>query len=68
MSIDSTRIEALETKTAFQEDALQQLSDALIAQQSRMDLLEARLAMLAEQVQSRPDDGGAPVDAPPPHY
>jgi SlyX protein len=68
LSIDSTRIEALETKAAFQEDALQQLSDALIAQQSRIDLLEARVAILTEQVQSRPDDGAALADTPPPHY
>lgn len=67
MSSDAERLEAMETRLAFQEHTLQELSDALIAQQTRMDRLEARLALLAEQVPSGPEEGeGAPE--PPPHY
>ncbi len=68
MSSDIDRLEALETKLAFQEHTLQELSDALVAQQARMDRLEARLAMLAEQVHTRGEEGGDGPEPPPPHY
>lgn len=68
MSSDTPRLEALETKLAFQEYTLQQLSDALVAQQARIDRLEARIAVLAEQLQTRGEDGGEPSAQPPPHY
>lgn len=64
---DATRLDALETKLAFQEDAVQQLSDALVAQQGRLDRLEARIEMLTEQLR-RGDDGDEPPEPPPPHY
>jgi SlyX protein len=67
MTRDSLRMEALESKLAFQEDALQQLSDALIAQQARIDRLQAQLALLAEQLAAGTDDSEED-DAPPPHY
>lgn len=63
------RLEAMETKLAFQEDALQQLSDALVAQQGRIDRLEARLALLAEQIEGQGEPGAGHADEPPPpHY
>lgn len=65
---DSSRLESLETKLAFQEDAVAQLSDALIAQQARIDRLEARLSLLAEQVSTGTEEGGQAPDQPPPHY
>jgi SlyX protein len=61
-------LEALESKLAFQEDALQQLSDALVAQQARINHLEARLERLAEQLRDHGSDGGGNADEPPPHY
>lgn len=60
--------EALETKLAFQEDTLNQLSDALVAQQSRMDRLEAKIAQLEEQIRLQTEEGGAAPEPPPPHY
>lgn len=68
MSSDAAHLETLETKVAFQEDALQQLSDALVAQQARIDRLEARLAMLAEQLERQAEAGGSLGEEPPPHY
>lgn len=67
MSTDTARVEALETKLAFQEDALQQLSDALVAQQARIDRLEAQVALLAEQL-AQAEPGGLGGDERPPHY
>lgn len=61
---DEARLVALEGKLAFQEDALQALSDALVAQQTRLDRLEAWLRVLAEQ--DGEDDAGP--EPPPPHY
>lgn len=68
MASDTTRLESVETKLAFQEDALQQLSDVLVAQQARLDRLEAQLAALREQVRGQEGEGAGVGDEPPPHY
>lgn len=62
------RMEAIETKLAFQEDTLQQLHDALVAQQTRIDQLEAMLEAIAEQQSRRDDDSPVFPEPPPPHY
>ena len=63
---DSERIDALETQIAFQDATIQQLGDALIAQQARLDALEAKLLQLAA---TRSNDGERIVgDEKPPHY
>jgi SlyX protein len=61
-------IEALQTKLAFQEDAVQQLSDALVAQQARIDRLESRLGQLVEELRAKADAGDDVPEPPPPHY
>lgn len=70
MTDDTDRIEKLETKLAFQEDALAALNDALVDQQVRLDHLEAMLKLLVEQLREQVD--GQPPEAaedpPPPHY
>ncbi len=64
------RIEELEAKLAFQDDALTQLDSALVAQQTRVDQLERRLEALQTKLvalESQPP--GAPEGhEPPPHY
>jgi SlyX protein len=67
---DETRLVALESKLAFQEDAIRELSDALIAQQARLDQLEAWLHMVAEELDGDPSGGDeeTPPEPPPPHY
>jgi SlyX protein len=62
------RLEAMESKLAFQEDTLQQLNDALVAQQARIDHLEALIMMLGEQLGSQPEEGADMPEPPPPHY
>ncbi len=62
------RIIELEKKSAFQEETIEQLSQALIEQQKRMDALEKLVKSLHSQVQTgafikRPDE-----EVPPPHY
>lgn len=67
-----SRLEALESKVAFQEDTIQQLNDALVGQQARIDRLQAEMEamalMLAEQVRGGAESGAVLVEPPPPHY
>ena len=68
VSSRETRLEALETKVAFQEDTIQQLNDALVGQQDRIDRLEAMVFMLAEQLRAGEEPDAELVEPPPPHY
>ena len=65
---DTTRLEALEIKTAHLEHAVQQLSDALYRQQIELERVISRNAQLLAEL-----DAAAPSDAAtryekPPHY
>jgi SlyX protein len=63
------RTDTLETRLAFQDDTIQQLNDALIAQQARIDLLEAELRQLIDEFRGGMTEAQAgPVDELPPHY
>lgn len=68
--MDEERIERLETKVAYLEQAHQELSDVLYAQRRELDALKTRVAALA----SRLADGDAgiqkfdPDNDRPPHY
>ncbi|MDH3640872.1 MAG: SlyX family protein [Gammaproteobacteria bacterium] len=63
------RFETFETKLAFQEDTIQQLNDALVEQQSRIDHLEISLRSLLERFDDEPDLPDISVaDERPPHY
>jgi SlyX protein len=68
MTDEDARLDAIETKLAFQEDTLQQLHEALVAQQARIDQLEAMLELLIEQQRSGDADAAALPEPPPPHY
>ncbi len=70
MSSDhETRITELETRLAFQEQALQELSDALAAARLESERTAALLRrVLAELAQARSGEVGDPADEPPPHY
>lgn len=60
----------LESKLAFQDDAMQHLSNELLEHQKRIDLLQRQVIMLAKQLSNR-DDGdmvSADQEPPPPHY
>jgi SlyX protein len=64
----AVRLEAIESKLAFQEDALQQLHEALVAQQARLDQLQALLKLMMEQQRAGSAGPGGGVEPPPPHY
>jgi SlyX protein len=69
MNQDTDRIDALEARIAFQDDTIQALNDALIAQQQRIDRVQAELARLLETLQRElTDERAVPEDERPPHY
>jgi len=66
---DEDRFETFESKLAFQEDTIQQLNDALVEQQLRIDHLEASLRSLLERIGDGSDlPDFNPEDERPPHY
>jgi uncharacterized coiled-coil protein SlyX len=69
VTTDSTRIDTLETHLAFQDEAIRQLNDALVAQQGRIDQMQAELERLVATVRNGAHDTRSPpADEVPPHY
>ena len=64
----SERIDELESRSAFQEDLLAQLSDALVDQQNRIDQLETVLRNLSGAIASASPQDSDPLSEVPPHY
>jgi SlyX protein len=62
------RIEALETRIAFQDHTIEELNATITAQWRQIDLLTRKLAMLEEQVRSGVHIADPDGEAPPPHY
>ncbi|NOY63352.1 MAG: SlyX family protein [Gammaproteobacteria bacterium] len=60
----------LETKTAFQEETIEQLNQVVTRQQQQIDLLQRQLTALKTQVQNfQPSMIATHLgEAPPPHY
>ena len=67
----SVKIQELEIKVAFLEDALNKLSDEHYQQQKSLDKLQKQYALLCERL-SNSDDGASSEmfieDERPPHY
>lgn len=69
MSLEQ-RMDDLETRLAFQDDAMNTMSEELIQQQRIVERLQAQVAALIkrqEEFVSQVGQGGV-EDAPPPHY
>jgi SlyX protein len=64
---DAARIEALETKVAYLEATLQELSDVLYRQQQALDRVIERNRQLLEELDTAPG-GSATEFEKPPHY
>lgn len=64
------RLENIETKLAYQEQAIQQLSDEIYDQRQQMESLAKTCARLADRVAALETTDGADLTAeePPPHY
>ena len=68
MTTDTQRIDALEMRLAFQDDTIQQLNDALVAQQVRIDALQAELEQLVATFRAGMSGDVKASDEVPPHY
>ena len=62
------RIDALETRIAYQDQTIEELNTALTAQWKVIDLLTKKLATLEEQVRSGSFIADPATEKPPPHY
>lgn len=65
-----TDIEQLQMKVAFQEDTLEALNNALIAQQRQIDNLEFKLKQVMGKIEEIDPSAGEKegAESPPPHY
>lgn len=62
------RLTELELRSMQQADLVQQLSEALYAQQRQLDRLHGRLEQLQKRVEASPGLVDAAADEKPPHY
>lgn len=62
------RIDALETRIAYQDQTIEDLNAAITEQWKTIDLLTRKLAMLEEQVRSGAFIADPATEKPPPHY
>lgn len=65
------RLVEIETKLAFQEDAIHCLNDEICRQQKRIDQLEATARLLIDrlrQLSQGIESAATPADEKPPHY
>jgi SlyX protein len=62
------RIEALETRIAYQDQTIEELNAAITEQWKTIDLLSKKLATIEEQVRSGSYIADPSTEPPPPHY
>ena len=69
MSVE-LRLMELETRVAFQDDALMTMSDEIVRQQRDIERLQLQLAALARRQEDLAGQVGEPLgdEPPPPHY
>lgn len=69
MATDSAeRIDALETRIAYQDQTIEELNLAMTEQWKVIDLMQRKLAMLEEQVRTGSYIADPATERPPPHY
>jgi len=68
--MNEDRLVNIETKIAFQEDMIEELSKTIYQQQQKLERLEAVCRSLAGHIESlsAAKDGGMPANERPPHY
>jgi len=66
---EEARLEDLESRVAFQEDAIDKLSDVVARQEKELDQLKRMVLILSTQVRNFDNADGAPkANEVPPHY
>jgi len=63
-------LESLETRVAFQDESIKELSDELFRQQKQIETLEEACRLMAQQLRAIAEGDGeaAGADETPPHY
>ena len=65
----SERIDALESRLAYQDQAIEQLNETITAQWKQIDALTRQLSALTERLQEAEANApAAPANERPPHY
>lgn len=64
----SERIDALETRLAYQDDTIETLNQTITAQWKQIDTLTRQVAQLNERLQEAEANVPGPANEPPPHY
>lgn len=64
----NTRIEALETRVAYQDRMLEDLNATITDQWKQIEMLTRKVARLDEQLQDVRSSGPTGEQEPPPHY
>ena len=62
------RIDALESRLAFQDDTIDTLNKTVTEQWAKIDALTRRLLELGERLQEAEGQMPRPANEPPPHY
>ncbi len=65
---EADRLEALETRIAYQDQTIEDLNAALTAQWQAIDLLTRKVTQLEEQVRAGVHIADPSTEPPPPHY
>jgi SlyX protein len=64
----SERIDALEARSMYQEETIEQLNATITAQWKQIDALTRQLTALTEQLREAEANAPAPANERPPHY
>jgi len=64
----SERIDALETRLTYQDDAIETLNETITAQWKQIDALTRQVAELKERLQEAESNAPGSINERPPHY
>jgi SlyX protein len=64
----SERVDALESRLAYQDQTIEQLNETITAQWKQIDVLTRQLAALTERLQEAEASAPSPGNERPPHY
>jgi SlyX protein len=64
----SVRLEALETRFAFQEDLVNQLDEVIQAQANLLDSMKREMAKMRTEMTHEPETEASMEEQVPPHY
>jgi SlyX protein len=64
----SERVDALESRLAYQDQTIEQLNETITAQWKQIDVLTRQLAALTERLQEAEASAPSSANERPPHY